>query len=127
MEAREQKGLEIAAKSKLQRAGDRWFVPSQSGHPGTYYTVKPDPAKPHCSCPDFECRQLRCKHIFAVEYVIQRKFNQQHFMAAYHKRSNVESTFSMIKAKFGDRLRSKTRTAQITKPSAKFLCITSVA
>jgi hypothetical protein len=42
MEAREQKGLEIAAKSKLQQSGDRWFVPSQTGHRGTYYTVKPD-------------------------------------------------------------------------------------
>jgi hypothetical protein len=28
METREQKGLEIAAKSKLQQSGDRWFVPS---------------------------------------------------------------------------------------------------
>ncbi|MGI8732676.1 MAG: transposase [Pyrinomonadaceae bacterium] len=74
MEAREVKGLEIAAKSKLQQSGDRWFVPSQTGHRGTYYTVKPDPAKPHCSCPDFETRQLRCKHLFAVEYVIQREF-----------------------------------------------------
>jgi len=75
MEAREQKGLEIAAKSKLQKAEDgRWFVPSQTGHRGTYYTVKPDPAKPRCSCPDFESRQLRCKHLFAVEYVIQREF-----------------------------------------------------
>ncbi len=74
MEAREQKGLEIAAKSKLQQSGDRWFVPSQSAKHGMYYTVKPDPAKPHCSCPDFESRQLRCKHLFAVEYVIQREF-----------------------------------------------------
>lgn len=39
-----------------------------------YYTVKPDAAKPHCTCPDFECRQLRCKHIFAVEYTIQREY-----------------------------------------------------
>src|SRR5258707_14697204 len=72
---REQRGLVIAAKSKLQRSDDghRWFVPSQTGHRGTYYTVKPDPAKPHCTCPDFECRQLRCKHIFAVEIVIQRE------------------------------------------------------
>ena len=80
MEAREQRGLEIAAKSKLQRADDgrRWFVPSQSNggsHHGNYYIVNPDPSKPHCSCPDFECRQLRCKHIFAVEYVIQREFS----------------------------------------------------
>jgi transposase len=73
MEAREVKGLEIAAKSKLQQSGDRWFVPSQ-GQRGTYYTVKPDTAQPHCSCPDFESRQLRCKHLYAVEYVIQREF-----------------------------------------------------
>jgi hypothetical protein len=74
MEVREVKGLEIAAKSKLQQSGDRWFVPSQTGHRGTYYTVKPDTAQPHCSCPDFEARQLRCKHLYAVEYVIQREF-----------------------------------------------------
>jgi len=42
-------------------------------------------------------------------------------MAAYHKRSNVESTFSMIKAKFGDRLRSKTKTAQINEALCKVL------
>jgi len=74
MDARKQRGIEITAKSKLQKSGDRWFVPSQTGHRGTYYTVKPDPAKPQCSCPDFELRQLRCKHLFAVEYVIQREF-----------------------------------------------------
>lgn len=71
---REQRGLVIAAKSKLQQSGDRWFVPSQSGQSGTYYTVKPDPAKPHCSCPDFTARQLRCKHLYAVEIVTQREF-----------------------------------------------------
>jgi transposase len=71
---REQRGLEIAAKAKLQQSGDRWFVPSQSANGGMYYTVKPDPAKPHCSCPDFEARQLRCKHVYAVQFVIQREF-----------------------------------------------------
>ena len=48
-------------------------------------------------------------------------FNQSHFMASYHKRSNVESTFSMIKAKFGDRLRNKTTTAQINEALCKVL------
>jgi transposase len=41
--------------------------------------------------------------------------NQDQFMEQYHKRSNVESTFSMIKANFGERLRSKTKTAQINE------------
>lgn len=39
--------------------------------------------------------------------------NQEKFLEHYHRRSNVETTFSMIKAKFGGSLRSKSRTAQI--------------
>ena len=49
-------------------------------------------------------------------------YNQERFMQNYHKRSNVESTFMMIKAKFGDALRSKTRTAQINEALCKVLC-----
>jgi transposase len=49
-------------------------------------------------------------------------YNQERFMASYHKRSNVESTFSMIKAKFGDALRSRTKTAQINEALCKVLC-----
>jgi transposase len=71
MDAREQKALEIAAKSKLTRKGDTWLVPSQAGT--KKYLVDPNPQEPHCTCPDFEARQLRCKHIFAVEYTIQRE------------------------------------------------------
>ena len=39
--------------------------------------------------------------------------NQEKFLEHYHQRSNVETSFSMIKAKFGGGLRSKNRTAQI--------------
>jgi transposase len=48
--------------------------------------------------------------------------NQERFMQLYHKRSNVETTFSMIKAKFGDSLRSKTNRAQINEALCKVLC-----
>ena len=41
---------------------------------GNYYQVDPNPAKPHCSCPDFEARQRTCKHLYAVQIVIQREF-----------------------------------------------------
>lgn len=47
--------------------------------------------------------------------------NQERFMQHYHKRSNVESTFSMIKAKFGERLRSKTETSQRNEVLCKIL------
>jgi transposase len=49
-------------------------------------------------------------------------YNRERFMASYHKRSNVESTFSMIKSKFGDALRSRTKTAQINEALCKVLC-----
>jgi hypothetical protein len=68
---RETKALEIAARTKLTREGDVWIVPSQSG-PKTY-TVLPDPKSPLCTCPDFEFRRKRCKHIYAVEIVLQRE------------------------------------------------------
>jgi transposase len=50
------------------------------------------------------------------------KFQEAEFKQHYHKRSNVETVFSMIKAKFGERLRSKTRTAQINEVLCKVLC-----
>lgn len=50
------------------------------------------------------------------------KYNQEWFTEHYHKRSNVESTFSMIKAKFGERVRSKTEEAQINEALLKVLC-----
>lgn len=40
----------------------------------------------------------------------------------YHKRSNVETTFSMIKRKFGNHLRSKTELGQTNELLAKCLC-----
>jgi hypothetical protein len=47
--------------------------------------------------------------------------NQDEFMRRYHRRSNVETVFSMIKAKFGERLRSKTRIAQENELLCKIL------
>lgn len=50
------------------------------------------------------------------------KYNQQIFMQQYHKRSNVETTFSMIKGKFGERLRSKSHLARVNEVLCKVLC-----
>lgn len=49
-------------------------------------------------------------------------FKRDEFYQHYHKRSNVETTFSMIKSKFGERLRSKTETAQVNEALCKVLC-----
>jgi transposase len=48
--------------------------------------------------------------------------HRDEFLAHYHKRSNVESTFSMVKRKFGDSLRSKTDTAMMNEALAKVVC-----
>jgi transposase len=68
---REIKALQIAAKTQLKRKGNVWIVPSQAGH--GEYEVRPDPQAPRCTCPDYEFRNARCKHIVAVEYVLMRE------------------------------------------------------
>ncbi len=50
------------------------------------------------------------------------QFNQEEYMAHYHKRSNVESTFSAIKRKFGDSVANKTDTAMVNEVLCKILC-----
>ncbi len=55
----------------------------------------------------------RLYHYFSME--------REKFMAHYHKRSNVESVFSMIKAKFGAAIRSKSDPAQRNEVLLKVL------
>src|ERR1044071_10120696 len=95
MDAREQKGLEIAAKARIEQNGDRWFVPSQSGRSGAHgnrYEVTPDVSNPHCSCPDHETRNVKCKHIWAVEFVIQREFK-------FDEQTNTETVTETVTVK----------------------------
>lgn len=48
-------------------------------------------------------------------------YHRDEFLGFYHRRSNVETTFSMIKAKFGTRIRSKTQVAQLNEVLCKVL------
>lgn len=50
------------------------------------------------------------------------KYRYPEFSKHYHKRNNVEATFSMLKAKFGDRLRSKSQRGCINESLCKILC-----
>jgi len=50
------------------------------------------------------------------------QFNQEEYMAHYHKRSNVESTFSAIKRKFGDCVVSRNDSAMVNEVLCKLLC-----
>ena len=49
-------------------------------------------------------------------------YRREEFMAHYHKRSSVESVFSMMKAKFGDSVRSKSDQGQVNEVLCKVLC-----
>jgi hypothetical protein len=64
MDARQEKGL-ILAKGARKIAGSTWTVPSQTDETSAYLV---DAEKVTCTCPDFELRRLRCKHLFAVEF-----------------------------------------------------------
>jgi transposase len=49
-------------------------------------------------------------------------FQREEFLKHYHQRSNAESTFNMVKAKFRDHVRSRTETAMKNEVLCKFLC-----
>src|SRR5439155_7813842 len=55
----------------------------------------------------------RLFHLFSLK--------REAFLAVYHQRSNVESTLSALKRKFGDRIRSKTPVAQVNELLLKVL------
>jgi transposase len=72
MNDREQRGLALAALYRIEQQDGKWLVPSQTGS-GTKYTVDPDPEHPDCNCPDHRERGVKCKHMFAVEFVQTRE------------------------------------------------------
>ena len=67
---RQQRGMAIAAVVPIQKNRLGYQVPSQSGN-GSYVVSVDD--EPFCTCPDFEKRQERCKHVYAVEFTVQRE------------------------------------------------------
>lgn len=72
MNAREERGLIIAAMCRLNRVGkDEWLVPSQSKNTErTCYRVNVE-AKT-CTCLDHKEGGATCKHYYAATFVQQR-------------------------------------------------------
>jgi len=73
MNSKQNKGLAIVANSEITREGNVWLVPSQST--SKRYTV--DFFLSKCSCPDFAEGAAKCKHLYAVEYLLQRESGLQ--------------------------------------------------
>jgi transposase len=57
----------------------------------------------------------------SIELVTCNVANRDNFLQHYHQRSNVESTFSAIKRKFGDSVRSKGDVAMANEVLCKIL------
>jgi len=74
MDLREQRGMELAATRTIRRDGTGWIVPSQTGK-GTYRVSHAAHRHPECTCPDYETRGGKCKHIYAAIFVMRRELN----------------------------------------------------
>lgn len=71
MDARKQRGFQISTNTNaVTRNRLGWKVRSQSNNGSYVVNIEEDP---FCTCPDFEARQTRCKHIWAVEFVIKQE------------------------------------------------------
>jgi transposase len=70
MNAREERGLVIAALCKLNKTGDGWLVPSQTGAERIY---RVNVEAQTCSCPDHLEAGFKCKHLYAVEFTMKRE------------------------------------------------------
>src|SRR4051812_16794154 len=76
MDAREARGRLIAENCKITSRDGVWFVPSATvGGATARYAVRLGPDRPSCTCKDWELREMKCKHIFAVEFSIKRQQN----------------------------------------------------
>ena len=73
---RKLKGVQIAQTSRIQQNDKgEWKVPSQSGN--GYYVVISNGFEAKCSCPDYETRHTKCKHVWAVELIVTKEIDQQ--------------------------------------------------
>jgi transposase len=91
--------LSHANATAIEAVGATPFIPFKSN------TVPVNPAE--------NSAWARMYHLFA--------YDRDTFLKHYHKRSNVETTFSMIKAKLGDAVLSKSDTGQMNEVLAKVL------
>ena len=62
------------------------------------------------------------RRVVWTRHLCEFLYNQDKFLAHYHRRSNVETVMMMLKSKFGAAVRSKTPTAQINEVLCKCLC-----
>lgn len=68
---RQVRGIDIAKRYTLKEENGTWFVPSASGKSKRYQVCL---KSNNCTCPDYEIRKEKCKHLWAVEYSFEQSF-----------------------------------------------------
>ena len=70
----EERGREIAShEGQIKRIGDNDFQVKSQSREFAVYSVSKMRAGWICSCPDYQTRGVRCKHIFAVRFSRQMR------------------------------------------------------
>lgn len=72
---RQQKARQIVQTCTISKKGNAWIVPSQSGRGD--YMVYQRATGFVCTCPDYELRQVECKHCIAVQIVVLQLFDNK--------------------------------------------------
>lgn len=104
LELREQRGRELADKLRIVREDghrNRWSVPSEKGN--GRYTVDLEGDAARCTCPDYELRKDKCKHIFAVQFTVINETKQ-----VQSQNENGQRTLTTVK--------KTTRITKVTYP-----------
>lgn len=102
---------EVSADKAYLSKGNLALVEQVGGVPYVPFKANTVPSIP--LIPEHSSAWSRMYHAFAL--------NHEEFLRSYHKRSNVESAFSMIKGKFGDAVLSKSPTGQRNEVLCKVL------
>jgi transposase len=101
---------EVSADKAYLSKRNLALVEEVGGVPFVPFKTNTTPMLPHMQ----DSPWARMYHQFA--------YNREDFLQRYHKRSNVESTFAMIKGKFGDAVLSKSPQGMANEVLAKVLC-----
>lgn len=109
-DARRQRGLEIAATTQIARKGEGANVEAIVDHGAAPFVAFTANARGNGKSVLYN----KLFHFFQM--------NREEFLSNYHRRSNAESTFSAMKRKFGEIIRSKTPVAQRNELLLKVLC-----
>jgi len=74
--SREERGKLLVKSTRIKEIPQGWRVTSQSNK-SRDYIVRLVKDQPKCSCPDCYMRKKKCKHIWAVEFYIKRKIDNE--------------------------------------------------